>query len=243
MADVNFSDASPGTGDNADVNFERTPTLRVRTMAGWETKPPEDTAENRLRAEEVDDTFLFLAGTVAGKAGQASLDALASDVDGKASQASLDALANDVDGKADADGDYAELRARGTTKEDVGLGNVDNVDFQDFGLGTNNTTLSEGTYGSHLSANAFYGHSTSFAPSDAPVAQQGAGIHFQLPWGRFQLHYVNNGGNVAGSLWSRHSTDQTGDSWEEWLRIPRMIISEDPPSGDAPDGTIWAQVD
>lgn len=35
----------------------------------------------------------------------------------------------------DAGGNYATLRARGTTKADVGLGSVPNIDFRDFGLG------------------------------------------------------------------------------------------------------------
>jgi hypothetical protein len=33
-------------------------TLRVRTRAGWVTKPAPDLPENRLTAEEVDDNFL-----------------------------------------------------------------------------------------------------------------------------------------------------------------------------------------
>lgn len=35
-------------------------TLRVRTRAGWITKPVADIPENRLLAEEVDDNFLAL---------------------------------------------------------------------------------------------------------------------------------------------------------------------------------------
>ena len=35
-------------------------TLRVRTRTGWITKPVEDIDDNRLTAEEIDDTFLGL---------------------------------------------------------------------------------------------------------------------------------------------------------------------------------------
>lgn len=35
-------------------------TLRVRTRAGWVTKPSADIPENRLTSEEVDDNFLAM---------------------------------------------------------------------------------------------------------------------------------------------------------------------------------------
>ena len=39
-------------------------TLRVRTKAGWVTKPAEDIPENRLTSEEVDDNFLALESQI-----------------------------------------------------------------------------------------------------------------------------------------------------------------------------------
>jgi formylglycine-generating enzyme len=39
-------------------------TLRVRTRSGWTTKPAPDLDENRLTAEEIDDTFLALEDAV-----------------------------------------------------------------------------------------------------------------------------------------------------------------------------------
>lgn len=42
-------------------------TLRIRTAAGWATKPAADLPENRLMAEEVDDNFLALELAISGK--------------------------------------------------------------------------------------------------------------------------------------------------------------------------------
>lgn len=44
-------------------------TLRVRTRAGWVTKPTADIVENRLTAGEIDDTFLGLDDDKLSKSG------------------------------------------------------------------------------------------------------------------------------------------------------------------------------
>lgn len=70
-------------------------TLRVRTRAGWVTKPAPDVPENRLSAEEVDDNFLEMedgfeaAATAAGT----SFDNTASGLTATDVQAAIDELA------------------------------------------------------------------------------------------------------------------------------------------------------
>ena len=74
-------------------------TLRVRTRAGWVTKPAPDLPENRLSAEEVDDNFLEMedgfeaAATAAGT----SFDNTASGLTATDAQAAIDEVEGRVD--------------------------------------------------------------------------------------------------------------------------------------------------
>ena len=72
-------------------------TLRVRTRAGWVTKPAPDVPENRLSAEEVDDNFLEMedgfeaAATAAGT----SFDNTASGLTATDVQAAIDEVVDE----------------------------------------------------------------------------------------------------------------------------------------------------
>ena len=106
-------------------------------------------------------------------------------------------------------GDYAGLRARSTTKDDVGLSNVRNEDIRDWGIGGNGqfSNTNYDNYFTNVGLQFGY-HSTGAAPSDSPTGSQSSVLHMGNEWGRGQLAIVNSG----SEMYWRGGSD---NSWKE----------------------------
>lgn len=111
--------------------------------------------------------------------------------------------------KADITGTYPNLRAQSTTKEDVGLSNVPNLDFRDYGLGTITPTTSQLD---NLVDNQFF----SASPTNTSVPQYGSGFTASRSSTRSSQFVITNLGSVDSV---RAFIRQKVDTWGVWREL------------------------
>ncbi len=128
---------------------------------------------------------------------------------------------------------YLRPSSVSSVKATLGVNNVRNEDFQNYGLGGGGAVSGtyDGSFGTSTAGGRFFYHSTGSAPSDSPTGSQTAGIHIGTPWGRAQIALPNSGSEM-------YFRTGTSTAWNEVWHSNRAVVSNGAQIGAGDTGKV-----